>query len=264
VVRLFLRALNFFDFGTDMNPLEVCRFLHRAWRYQLKVETAEIQAVRQHISPGDTVIDIGAHKGAFTYWMSRSVGPRGRVLAFEPQPELADYLKRAISQFRLKNVEVIETALSNRSGTATLYRATQDVSPGASLEVDPSTAGDSFEVQIRPLDEILNERNIETVGLIKCDAEGHELKVFQGGSAVLSRCRPHLLFECETQHHWGRSIQVVFDYLYDLGYSGAFFDEGKILQFPGDGTMTPEKLNTVFNYWFQSKEWNQQSACRAA
>ena len=247
-----------------MNAFEVCRFLHRVWRYRLKVERAEIQAIRQHIEPGDTVIDIGAHKGAFTYWMSRAVGPRGKVLAFEPQPELSDYLNRAINRLRLNNVEVIESALSNRSGRATLYRATQQVSPGASLEVDPSTAEDSFEVQICPLDDVLAERGIKSVSLIKCDAEGHELKVFEGGRSILSRCRPHLLFECETQHHWGRSIQGVFDYLSELGYRGAFFDEGHLRQFPSDGVMVREKLDSVFNYWFQSTEWIEQSTRRAA
>ncbi len=239
-----------------MHPLEIGRFLHRVWRYRLKVEASEVRAVRQHLSKGDTVLDIGAHKGAFTYWMSRSVGREGKVLAFEPQPELADYLRRAAKRLQLNNVEVIEAALSNRSGTATLYRATSNVSPGASLEVDPATAGDSFEVQIRPLDEILEERGVNSVRLIKCDAEGHELKVFQGGASMLSRCRPHLLFECETQHHWGRSIQGVFDYLYELGYSGAFFDEGEIKRFPKSGAMPPDKLSTVFNYWFQAAELN--------
>ena len=94
--------------------LEAIRFLLRAWRYRLKVEAEEIRHIRRSVSSGDTVIDVGAHKGAFTYWLSRAVGPQGRVLAFEPQPEVADYLRQATRYFRLDNVEILESALSTK------------------------------------------------------------------------------------------------------------------------------------------------------
>ena len=250
--------------GTAVKRLEAIRFLLRAWRYRLKVEAEEIRHIRRSVSSGDTVIDVGAHKGAFTYWLSRAVGPQGRVLAFEPQPEVADYLRRAIRYFRLDNVEILETALSNQNGTATLFRATNAVSPGASLEVDPATAGDSMAVTLRTLDEILCEKNIQSVRLIKCDAEGHELKVFQGAQKSLEQFRPILIFECETRHHWGRSIQVVFDFLYRYGYRGSFFSEGEVLPFPEDGKMDVSRHPNVFNYWFDDARRHKPVPVEAA
>ena len=250
--------------GMTVKRLEAIRFLLRAWRYRLKVEAEEIRHIRRSVSSGDTVIDVGAHKGAFTYWLSRSVGPKGRVLAFEPQPEVADYLRRAIRYFRLDNVEILETALSDQNGTATLFRATNAVSPGASLEVDPATAGDSMAVTLRPLDEVLCEKNIKSVRLIKCDAEGHELKVFQGAQKSLEKFRPILIFECETRHHWGRSIQVVFDFLYRYGYRGSFFSAGGIRPFPDDGKMDVSRHPDVFNYWFEDPQGNEQVPGEAA
>ena len=47
-----------------------------------------------HLKLGDTAIDIGAHKGAYTYWMSKYVGNEGRVFSFEPQREIYEILKR--------------------------------------------------------------------------------------------------------------------------------------------------------------------------
>ena len=70
------------------------RLLHRAWRYRLRIERPEILFLLEHLAPGQTAVDVGAHKGAFTYWMDRLVGPTGHVLAFEPIPELAAYLGR--------------------------------------------------------------------------------------------------------------------------------------------------------------------------
>ena len=45
------------------------------------------------LSEGDRAVDVGANKGSYTFWMRRAVGAGGRVHAFEPQPELAAYLR---------------------------------------------------------------------------------------------------------------------------------------------------------------------------
>ena len=41
---------------------------------------------------GATVLDIGANKGIYCFWMMRAVGPSGNVIAFEPQ--LAQLIER--------------------------------------------------------------------------------------------------------------------------------------------------------------------------
>ena len=46
------------------------------------------------IRPGDVAVDVGANKGSYLRWLSRAAGP-GKVVAFEPQPQLAAYLERA-------------------------------------------------------------------------------------------------------------------------------------------------------------------------
>ena len=40
------------------------------------------------------------------------------------------------------------------------------------------------------------EHNVGKISFIKCDVEGHEFQVFQGGESVLSEDHPTLLFEC--------------------------------------------------------------------
>jgi hypothetical protein len=67
------------------------KWLYRALRYRL--EKQEIKLVQRHLAPGDVAVDVGAHKGAYTWWMRRAVGESGRVYAFEPQPALADNLR---------------------------------------------------------------------------------------------------------------------------------------------------------------------------
>ena len=46
-----------------------------------------------YLVPGNIAVDIGAHKGAYTYWMSKYVGEKGKVFSFEPQPQLNKQLR---------------------------------------------------------------------------------------------------------------------------------------------------------------------------
>jgi FkbM family methyltransferase len=54
--------------------------------------------------------------------MMRAVGPSGRVIAFEPQPEMRDGIERHKSRFDWRNLRVINVALSNSDGSMNLSR----------------------------------------------------------------------------------------------------------------------------------------------
>lgn len=199
-----------------------CKWLYRAWRYRLKLESSSVRFLLDHLRPGDVAIDIGAHKGAMTHWMRWSVGPTGSVYAFEPQPLLAELLQQMASVYLGENVIVENQCLSSTSGRATLHVPEGGPSPSASLEfpTQPMSSHDDYSVSTTTLDEYVAHRGLDQVRLIKCDVEGHELEVFRGGAKLLSEHRPHLLFECEVRHRGSGTVDDVFSYLADLGYEG--------------------------------------------
>jgi FkbM family methyltransferase len=204
------------------------RLLHRAWRYRLRVERPEILFVREHLSAGQTAIDIGAHKGAFTYWMSRAVGPSGRVVAFEPIPELAAYLKQIQQTLPLANTQVVEAALSNVAGSGRLYVPESGHLGPTTFTHRPEEHPTPLDVRTETLDDICRDREIRPVHFIKCDVEGHELEVFQGAEKILREDKPVLLFECADCFHEEGQIGRVLPYLQRLGYEGHFFCGGEI------------------------------------
>ena len=79
------------------------RMILRCWRYRYKSEVASINYVRSYLKKNTTMLDIGANKGIFSIYMSRSAGKKGKVIAFEAQPELKEYLLRIKKYFSLKN-----------------------------------------------------------------------------------------------------------------------------------------------------------------
>ena len=93
------------------------RLMHRAWRYRLRTERPEVAFVRRHLAAHQTAIDVGAHRGAFIYWMLRAVGDAEQVVAVEPIPELAAYLRTFGDVGGYSRLQVVEAALSDAPGT---------------------------------------------------------------------------------------------------------------------------------------------------
>jgi FkbM family methyltransferase len=201
---------------------ETIRMAYRAWRYRVLVDPHEIRFVRKHLSPGDTAVDIGAHKGAYAYWMHQAVAPHGRVVCFEPQKPMVGYLNRMKEAVPLAQLEVVNLALSSRRGEMTLAVPQGGSSQGATLESGllkgPHVL---YLVGVTTLDEFFGADT--PVKLIKCDVEGHEFEVFKGGERLLRKHRPVVLFECEDRHHRQQDWRDTFAFLEGLGYQGAFF-----------------------------------------
>jgi FkbM family methyltransferase len=165
---------------------------------------------------GATVLDIGANKGIYCFWMIRAVGRSGRVIAFEPQPEMRDSIERQKSRFNWRNLRVMNVALSNSEGSMTLSR--QRIGDGsATLEAARRRNSDvTLDVQVTRLDDIADE-SLLNLKFIKCDAEGHELNVFLGGEQTIRHHRPVVQFESTVTDP---KTQDIFQFFRGLGYSG--------------------------------------------
>jgi FkbM family methyltransferase len=212
---------------------EEIRLLTRAWKYRRRNEPAEIAYLLRHLKPGDVAIDVGAHKGAYLYWMRKRVGPEGRVIAFEPQPRLAHLLRNVVSRKVWTNVTIEDAGVSSHSGAGRLHvpqSAYSETSPSARLSSDPITAaGTDLAIDLVTLDDYFTRNAIQRIDFLKCDVEGHELDVFRGAAGLLQTFHPRLLFECESRHHPRGSIRPVFQYLEQFGYVGRFFHRQELL-----------------------------------
>lgn len=203
---------------------EKLRFYWRAWRYRWNLDPSEIAAMMQILRPGDVAVDVGSHKGAYTFWMAKRVGSQGHVYGFEPQIHLAERLWATLPALELNNVEIRHMGLSSKPGEMQLFiPGTGSSSPEATFEQpERYEAGFYQPVQVATLEQILKDEQ-RPIRLIKCDVEGHELDVFKGGESILRKHKPSLLFECEARHHPEGNMNRVFTYLEELGYQGSFF-----------------------------------------
>lgn len=200
--------------GVCISPPMKARFLWRAHRARMLDQSAELALIRRHTRPGDLACDVGANKGSYLYWMARWAN---RVVAFEPQPGLASYLKTITATLPLRNVTIEQKGVSGHSGVLTLYMPSAN-SPEASLE--PIDGAQKIDVPVVSLDDYFAAG--ERLAVLKVDVEGHELGVFKGADRILREDRPVLLFECEQRHLREGSVFDCFRHLEARGYQGWF------------------------------------------
>ena len=230
------------------------RFLWRAFKARYRDQVAELAAIRRAIGPDAVVCDIGANKGSYLYWLSRWV-PRGRVIAFEPQEQLALYLRNVCSAIRLRNVSVEAKAVGAKSGSQTLYVPGMGDSPGASLSGKVSARGQcrSVSVPVVALDDYF-ERDVR-ISILKIDVEGAERAVFEGATRILTSQSPLLVFECENRHIESGGVSGVFRYLNDLGYAGEFVC-GKALRPVNEFDPAVHQKQTEERFWDAGDYYN--------
>jgi len=207
------------------------RFLHRSLRARLRDQRAELRALLGNLRRGDVAVDVGANKGSHVLWLSRAVGPNGRVVAFEPQARLAARLAKVALRARLGNVEVVPLAVGDELCTAALYvpDALPDP-PGASLARSAVSAErcTPVPVEVTTLDHFLRDET-RPIRALKIDVEGHERAVLRGARSILSAHAPLIVLECEARHLADVSVLDVLGELRELGYDGHFVRLGRLV-----------------------------------
>lgn len=158
------------------------RLNHILERYELETT----QFFKKMIVPGMTVVDVGANLGYFTRLAAKLVGQRGQVYSFEPDADNLVLLRKNTKRFN--NVRIIQSAVSDREGTATFYLSDK---MGMHSLLEKNGSGKTITVPSTTLDRLYEETDIH---FIKIDVEGAERSVFDGMQKLLAR-KPIVVFE---------------------------------------------------------------------
>ncbi|MFC9140897.1 FkbM family methyltransferase [Streptomyces bacillaris] len=144
--------------------------------------------LRDRLGPGDTFIDVGAHRGAFSLLASHAVGPHGRVVAIEPSPQFHDDLTAAGTANHRTNIRAVRSAASDTHGTLILYLE-DPTNLGHTTAVRPRHVHTTFGVPTAPLTDLVTGPELASTRIIKIDVEGAEAAAIRGLLPALSRLR---------------------------------------------------------------------------
>ncbi len=185
-------------------------------------EPEEVGFVQRLLRPGMTVLDVGAHHGLYTLLLSKTVGGKGRVIAFEPSPRECRRLEKHSLFNRCSNVHVERSAAGSETGEANLYLA--DGFQDWCNSLRPPALSDStsiVRVRVRRIDDVLAELGISKVDFIKLDVEGGELAALNGATRLLhGESRPAILAEVQDVRTlpWGYPAREILQFVLRMDY----------------------------------------------
>lgn len=195
----------------------------------------ELLALGRLLRPHHVFADIGANQGEFTTFAAKRV-PQGRVLAFEPDPEMMKSLRHNVELNGFRNVELLPFGLSDEPGEAVLYGSADDrveAHSGAheglgSLFATESRQTPRHTIHLERFDDVFDRLNLERLDVIKIDIEGAELYALRGARRTLERFRPAILWEInrETFQAAGYDYDDIVGFFVRLGYR--FFHIGRL------------------------------------
>jgi FkbM family methyltransferase len=135
----------------------------------------------QCVRPGDVVADVGAYVGLYTLALAQRVGPGGKVIAFEPDPDSFDGLSRHVALNGLTgNVELCRAIVGCEDGVAAFAAGRGSESCMAAAD---GVYAERLMVRVVRLDSFLRDGRLD---VLKIDVEGYEELVLRGARLLLS------------------------------------------------------------------------------
>jgi FkbM family methyltransferase len=213
-------------------------------------EADELQMILELIGDDFNILDIGANIGWYSLNIAKTK-PTARIWAFEPIPRTFAYLQQNIELNQLSNIQIYNFGFSNQNQELPFYYY-----PEGSVNAALTNLADRSNVQkikclVKRLDDFIAASNLK-VDFIKCDVEGAELFVFQGGVATLERHRPIIFTEmlrkwsAKFDYHPNELIELFRRY----NYRCFVLSDGKLNEI---GEMTDQTSETNFFFLHAQK-----------
>lgn len=198
-------------------------------RFFEESDEVDLKIIKNLIKYGDSVVDVGANIGVYTKYLSELVGIHGRVYSVEPIPLTFEILCSNVRKLGLKNVELINYAISDTNGSVTmevpLYESGGENFYEAKI-VEGKTNGSLRRVRVesKTIDYLFSGLPYN-ISFIKCDVEGHELNCIKGAMKIIKESKPAWLIEVSGDPDSLKSTSYeIFKLLNGEGYEAYWFD----------------------------------------
>jgi FkbM family methyltransferase len=222
-IRSLAKSCVVLALGSESKPRTILRGLASGYRicvsptehlgYLLGTAESHLQRViREYVSAGDTVYDIGANLGYVSLSLAKQVGPSGHVVAFEPVPRNIELLRKNIELNSLRNIRLFELAASDKSGEAVI-RLAENLATASLVWHRNNPDATELSIKTVAVDDLVATGDLAHPAFVKIDVEGAEGAVLLGMRRTLAASKPVLFVECSDA-----SRETAWNLLQELGY----------------------------------------------
>lgn len=194
-------------------------------------EPEETEVIRRIARDMNTMLDIGANIGWYSL-LAKRINPKAVIHSFEPIPTTFERLKYNCFLNDSTSINCHDYGFSASSGSFPFYFYPEGGVNASLQNLSERDDVSIVECQLRVLDSVSEWLDPEReVDFIKCDVEGNELFVIQGGMALISRHKPILLLELlrKWSARFGYHPNEVISLLEEIGYKAYVVSPGKDL-----------------------------------
>ena len=193
-----------------------------------KQKYAELHFIKTILKPGNTAIDIGANLGYYSFFMSRTIGSSGQLIAIEPIPLFAEIWK--------KNVRGVKGQLANLHNCALGMQKQDSVTMSipivngvirhglTNINANVGETALSFDVPMENGDDLVLKQQPNQIDFIKCDVEGYEQFVIPSLNATIDQFKPVIQIELNGESN----RENVMNFLVKKGYDIYILDFNKL------------------------------------
>lgn len=197
-----------------------------------------------HAEAGDFVIDAGACVGDTATMFAWQVGPRGQVLALEPEQGPYQALSQRSAHHPFRNITPLRQGAWSERAT---LRFDQRGAGSSTISADGTS-----QIEVTSVDALVTERRLPRVDLIKMDIEGAEREALRGAEQTVLRFRPKLqisLYHRQTDLYLlpAQIRDMVDDYRFFLGHHSHYHMETDLYAVPRERS-TPSVYSAHGSY----------------
>lgn len=181
----------------------------------------EVSVFQTLLTNTDNVIEVGSNIGMHSVPLAKIVS-KGKLICFEPQRVIFQQLCCNLALNNLTNVESYRLGVGEHSDTFEIESSDYNTAwnyGSFSLDKGFSTEGNfqgnlkKEQIEVISLDDFSSVAQLDSLALLKIDAEGFDIKVLKGADKTIKRLQPAIFIEAHPHTN-----QAIFTYLKDLNY----------------------------------------------
>jgi FkbM family methyltransferase len=181
------------------------------------------------VDSGDTIFDIGTNIGWYSIHLARKF-PNSTIHSFEPIPETFTQVKRNVELNEITNIKINNIALSNKKENLIFFYSPNVTGASSSKNITEDSNMFKLECQADTIDNYILTNKVLNLDFIKCDVEGAEYFVFQGGFETFKNHQPIVFTEMlrKWSAKFGYHPNDIVTYFSQFGYKCFVSSSGKL------------------------------------
>lgn len=181
------------------------------------------------LNDGDTIFDIGANIGWYSNHLAKKF-PNSTIYSFEPIPETFNQISVNTELNGATNIRLNNLALSSKKEKLTFYYSPNVTGASSSQNITENQSMTKLELEAETIDNFISTNSIDKLDFVKCDVEGAEYFVYQGGFETFKNHKP-IVFT-EMLRKWAAKFDYhpndIITFFSEIGYDCFYSQNGKL------------------------------------